>query len=230
MLEYPSARDAEFGRLVALADPGAHALVCDLSARGCYLRRYLAADAHIVAVETSPALIRICPRAPNVSRVLCTGLSRVPLANGSFPRVLCLAGLHSAAHKMPIYQEVHRILTPGGVFCFADVSEGSGPAAFLNVFVHAHSSSGYAGIFFNEHVQRELEVTGFSVRQAALLGCPWRFPTLEDMARFCKLLFGIDRASEAEVLAALKRYVGVHQSAGEYELNWEQLYVKAVKA
>ena len=98
------------------------------------------------------------------------------------------------------------------------------------MFVHAHSSSGYAGVFFNEHVQRELEGTGFSVRQATALDCLWRFPALEDMARFCKLLFGIDRASEAEVLAALKRYVGVRQSAGEYELNWEQLYVKAVKA
>ena len=107
-----------------MADPGAHALVCDLSAGGCYLRRYLAADAHIVAVETSPALIRICQRAPNVSRVLCADLSHVPLAAGSFTRVLCLAGLHAAAHKMPVYHAVHRMLTPGGGFCLADVMEG----------------------------------------------------------------------------------------------------------
>jgi hypothetical protein len=49
------------------------------------------------------------------------------------------------------------------------------------------------------------------------------------MVYFCKRLFGIDRATDSQVLAGIEQYLGYQIVENQCLMNWELFFFKAVK-
>ena len=57
-------------------------------------------------------------------------------------RFLCLAGLHHIDEKTPIYSQITRVLTLGGIAVIADTHADSNVAKFLDECVHKFKPNG----------------------------------------------------------------------------------------
>ena len=96
----------------------------------------------------------------------------------------------------------------------AEVREGSGVAGFLNEFVHTHSSMGHEGLFFDASLRDDFTAAGFEVGLCEVRSYPWVFPDAEAMARYCVLMFGIDRATPDEVRQGIEKHLGYREARG----------------
>jgi SAM-dependent methyltransferase len=77
----------------------------------------------LTAIEIDPTLARAThDRVPAV-RVVQADATRMPFGDGTFSAVVCLTMLHHLpypAAQNRLFDEVHRVLVPGGVFCGSD--------------------------------------------------------------------------------------------------------------
>jgi SAM-dependent methyltransferase len=229
MLEFPDARRDEFEHVLTGADVEEGLVIGDLPSGGCYLRRFLKHKAATVSVETAQEFFERSQAQPDNTAILCKNLAAVPLSAGSLDRAVSLAGAHHLPNKRAFYGETRRLLKDDGTFSLADVGKGTGPDRFLNAFVHAHSTLGHDGDFLNDQTRGELEGTGFRVRYERLIAYPWRFRCRNDMVYYCRLLFGIDRASDQEVLEGIAACLGFEETAEECRMQWELVFLKAKK-
>lgn len=230
MMEFPNARRDEFEHALAGAELADGLLVGDLPSGGCYLRRFLKHNAATISVETSQEFFRRSEAQPGNAAILCKDLAAVPLKAGALDRAVSLAGTHHLPSKPAFYRETHRLLKNGGVFSLADVGKGTGPDRFLNGFVHAHSALGHDGEFLNGAARGELEDAGFRVKSEQAIRYPWRFRARQEMVRCCRLLFGIDRAADDEILEGIAESLGFFETAEECRMNWELVFITAEKA
>ncbi|MDX2211979.1 MAG: class I SAM-dependent methyltransferase [Oculatellaceae cyanobacterium bins.114] len=229
MVEYPNARREEFENAIHIAKLEDGNVVCDVPSGGCYLKNFVHKSVKLFSVETSSEFIKQSKKQENNIPLLCQDVSNISLMSESIDRVISLAGSHHLPSKPNFYQEVHRLLKQDGIFCLADVREGSGVAGFLNIFVDQHNSMGHKGEFLNQTTQRELEGVGFQVAYAEPIQYHWRFSHINDMVRYCKLLFGIDQATDAQILEGINTYLGYTATAQECWMNWELYFFQAVK-
>ncbi|MGH7896860.1 MAG: class I SAM-dependent methyltransferase [Candidatus Binatia bacterium] len=229
MSAFPHARDHEFLEAIAWADLRDGQVVCDAPSGPGDLARYVTARVSLVHVEPSADFARRC-RARGARDVLSSSLEELPLGRGSVDRVISLAALHHVLDKPAFFREAQRVLKREGegVLCIADACRGSVVAEFLNGFVHAHNSMGHRGVFIDPATADDLEEAGFVVERAAVVACPWRFRSRDEMAWFAKRLFGLDRATPAQTLAGIERHLGCRTQAGEHHLDWELLFIRAV--
>jgi hypothetical protein len=59
---------------------------------------------------------------------------------------------------------------------------------------------------------------------------PWCFEDEAAMVFYCRNMFGIDRGSDAEILAGLRDYLDYRiQGDGRIELPWQLVFFQAVK-
>lgn len=225
MTRYPRAREEEFRQIITFANLHRDAVVCDIPAGAGYLG-WFEPPGTIVHVETSAVFAGLCR---NAGREVVLGhTAAIPLRSHSMDRVVSIAALHHVADKAGFYREAHRVLRGGGALCIADVRRHSPVASFLEEFVHAHSSRGHRGTYLDEHAAGELSQLGFTVTHAAPVSYHWRFDSRDDLVTFFQLLFGIDRAGPAEVQQGLLP-LGCEMSASQWTVNWELLFVKAIK-
>lgn len=86
-----------------------------------YLARYAMAGP-IVGIDRSPANVRFCRRQHPLDGVdfLVGDAGKLPVKDASFDLVLNLESAHSYDDFAAFLSEVHRVLRPGGDFCFAD--------------------------------------------------------------------------------------------------------------
>lgn len=228
MLDYPLARRREFGHIIDLAGIKSGDVVCDAPSGGGYLSHFIDVPVTLIRVDSSTEFAQHCtPTA--AARTLQCELDNIPLAPGYVDKIVSLAGLHHIEDLKPFYSEAHRILNDQGVFCLADVRKASGVAGFLNEFVHEHSSLGHQGVFLDESTHDDLESVGFNVIYSAPIRYHWEFTDSAAMTRCCKLMFGIDRASDTVILQSIDRYLGYRQGEDYCEMNWELQFIKAVK-
>lgn len=115
---------------------------------------------------------------------------------------------------------MHRLLRCGGTLVLADVAAGSGPAHFLNGFVHANNRMGHEGRFLDAATAPLLEAAGFELTDDALIATRWRFDHAEQAGAYCADLFGIEGRSLAEVAAALAEIVGAEATPSSFTVNW----------
>lgn len=226
MRRWPHARDREFQQAVALADLRAGQRVADFPSGGGYLRPYLEVPVRLVLLETSRAFLDCVEAGDGVERRFVED-GRLPLADASLDRVISVAGLHHVADKPAVFQELRRCLKPCGRLVVADVAAGSSVGRFLNEFVDAFSDEGHDGRFLDDATADELRCAGFDVRLARRIAYPWRFAGREEMVEFCRLLFGLVKASPLQIGEALEAYLGCGRRNDAWELNWELLFLAA---
>jgi SAM-dependent methyltransferase len=229
MQTYPTARHAEFAQMIQAADLRDGQLICDVPSGGGYLSQFIQASINLISIETSATFVQQLQAPEQTSIKVCENLEALPLDSETCDRVICLAGAHHLPHQVRFYQEIYRILKPGGLFCLGDVREGSGVADFLNIFVHHHSSLGHQGIFLTPKTAEDLTAIGFQVDQSIIKAFPWTFLDVKAMVHFCQLLFGIDRATEADILEHIEKYLGYSMTDHQCSLNWELFFWTAVK-
>lgn len=229
MMGYPQARQQEFQQIIELADVADGQLICDVPSGGCYLQRFIRKAAKFISIETSTQFTQQILPSANNEILMCADLAAIPLADQQFDCAICLAGTHHLPDRSGFYREIYRILKPGSIFCVGDVREGSGVADFLNIFVDRHSSLGHQGIFLTPKNREDLTNIGFQVTQSTVKTFPWVFEDIRAMIRFCQLLFGIDRATEVEILESINQYLGYSTIRNRCYMNWELFFWKVLK-
>lgn len=111
-----------------------------------------------------------------------------------------------------------------------DAQAGSPTSRFLDEVVHAFNSMGHRGYYLDESIKPLLESIGFRVDLVEPRAYPWRFASRTDMLDFCRLLFGMDRQpTDGDLLYGIKQTVGFRETAQGCELNWELMFVRAVR-
>jgi SAM-dependent methyltransferase len=228
MLRFPEARAEEFNAILNCAGLKDGQTVCDYPSGGGYLEGFIKPSVDLVLLETSKVFFA-CAAEHSRARRLLVEDGKIPMESHSADRFISLAGLHHLADKRPFFREVHRALKPGGAFALADAFEGSGVAGFLNEFVHEHSEAGHEGIFLNGGTRYELEDCGFNIGFMQPISYGWNFSSIEEMCEYCRLMFGVTRATPAQTEAAIRRYLGITESGGKYRMGWELLFITAGK-
>lgn len=227
MCACPQARDAELETAVAWSALRTGQVLCDVPSGTGYLRRFVDARVTVVHVETSPVFARL-GRAQGAPVALGT-MYDLPLRTAGADRVLSLAALHHVADKGRFYREAFRILRPGGGLCIGDAGADSAVAGFLNGFVHAHNSMGHEGRFIGPEIAADLEAAGFRVDRAADVAVPWRFRSPDEMVAFVQALFGLDRATPAQILRGVSEQLGWDRTDDGCQLRWALRFVRATR-
>jgi SAM-dependent methyltransferase len=223
MTRWPAARAEELKLLLRALQPQSGELLVDAPAGGGYLAAWLPPGVRYVAVETAAPFFHRCPEDALRRRLLCP-LSKIELPDASADVATSLAGLHHEPDVDAVLEELARVLRPGGRLGVADVQLDSGPDRFLNGFVHAHSRLGHDGAFFDDSLADRLCAAGLHDVSLAPVPLRWRFPDAPSMVGFVRLLFGVDRATDAEIGAAIDELLGTEPVAGGgVALRWELL-------
>jgi SAM-dependent methyltransferase len=212
----PLARRREFQALFSSRPLTSGELVFDIPSGGGYLADHLAVPARVHGFEFS------CGFANESSRVALLELDK-PWEIGQADRVVSLAGLHHNADPIAVAAKLSAHVRRGGWLHVADVAQGSRIGEWLNGFVHRNNELGHEGIFLP--ARRGAYPLAWDVARLELREVPWRFDSEATMVRFCRWMFGIDRASDAQISRALREIVGVRERAQGVELAWELLYL-----
>lgn len=228
MLEYPQARDQEFQAVLDMVRFAKDDTVIDYPAGGGYLSWYVPRDIQMVHVETSELFAELGHSRSPFPQQLCA-CNEIDQNCNSVDWILSVAGLHHVMNKLPLFKEFARTLRPGGQLVMADASQGSKVARFLDDWVGSHSSTGHTGSYFNDTTLKEINRAGLALLRLQEKHYHWRFPSKQDAARYCKLMFGADLASEAEMLEALEQYLGFEQLEQGVGLKWQLQFISCIK-
>ena len=225
----PNSRDREFELIINQADLKSGQILCDMPSGGGYLQNYIDdIDIELVLIEPSREFYDRISLSSGNSAYLCE-LDKLPLDTKSLDAIISLAGLHHANYKLQIFKEMYRVLKQGGRLCIADVREGSSVDDFLNIFIDRYNSSGHEGDFINKDFYKLIEMAGFDIILKKPICYSWDFSSKEAMAKYCKLLFGVDKANEDEVLDGIEKYLGYEEIDNRCHLNWELEFITGLK-
>ena len=146
----------------------------------------------------------------------------IPEADASVDKILSLASLHhaTASERAEFYKEALRVLRPKGNLVVGDVMAGTAQDRFLNTFVKSYN--GHNGLFWSP--ADAASMLGFSV-SVEVKKYRWEFSGKEEMAVFCKNLFGLKSASDKEILDGLSHYL----AADETGFDWSLIFFVATK-
>lgn len=224
---YPRACAEEVAALLRLAAPQPGETLLDVPSAGGFLSTHLhVPGVRLIAVDPSPVLHALCRRLVPESHLASP--AALPLPDGSVDAIVCLAGLHHDPNPGATFAEMRRVLRPEGRLAIAEVAEGSAVAGFLNGFVDRHSTLGHQGSFMDDRMAGTLAAAGFSLTRDAIAAYHWWFESRDDMADCLRLMFGIDRATPAQIIAAAERELGVDDlPGGSVGMRWSLRHLLA---
>ena len=220
MRQFPCGRDAEFLRLFDLVDFADVQSVLDVPSGGGYLAKFLPQNCLLTSIDPSKPF--------QVSeKVGVVDLENLLLGSAQYDLIVSLAALHHIENKKGFLQAVSSALKPEGYFCVGDVVAGSGISRFLDEFAGRFNGAGHCGKYLElDEPFPGLDLAGdLQVVEHTQKSCPWVFESEMEMARFCRLLFGLRAVSDQEILAALQHYVGYKSVGSKIELDWKLLYI-----
>lgn len=228
MQNCPDARAREFQIAVELAGLKAGHWVADFPSGGGYLAAYLPEDCSLVPIEASEVFARLHPDAQKYGPIVARQ-HQLPLQTGTVDCTISIAGMHHCHNKPVIFSELFRITQPGGCLVLADVASESSEALFLDEFVHSQNSMGHQGEYLDTSTAVALRSAGFEIVFDQIMAFSWNFSSEIGMATFCKLLFGMDKASLQGVTEGIARYQGYESTAGSICMHWKLHYIKVIK-
>ena len=218
MRKYPDARVKEFQSIIREASITPGMTVIDVPSGGAYLSRYLH-DVELIGLETSQTFAQLANE--KIRNVLLFDNNRLPLKDASVDRILSIVGLHHVENKCMLFTEMRRILKPGGRIVVADVAEDSFVRDFLDDFVGRYCETGHSGWYFGADTCTELHDAGLNIIDAKRLDYLWYAPDMEQLANFCRLLFGMVKADTSMVADGIHNYLGTRGTNGCTGLNWQ---------
>lgn len=221
----PQARAEEFSLAVEYLDIKPNMTLCDIPSGGGYLKQFVFVDnVHYVFVESSDSFASHCPNDQGCSTLLSC-LTQLPLAPSSADRIISLAAIHHVENKQHFFEQCLELLKPGGLLVVGDVDGGSDMARFLNVFVHQYNSMGHEGVFLTEGMEKSLESVGFDVVSNEYKPFTWEFNSVPEALSFFRDLFGLDLASDEDILAGIIEYLGFGESESPVSIHWALRYL-----
>ena len=228
----PEVRETERQLLISRLDLAPGMVVCDVDAGGGYLAegidRALGGDVRVICVENSKSFLDSIDG--RFDKVL-SSLGQIELPSDSADRVCSLAGLHHQEHKAQFFAEAFRILKPAGRLVVADVLAGTPPAQFLNDSVDRFTDIGHDGMFVDRDEFRILLAdAGFEQAEEQYEQFTWNISSRDHLVSFCRTLFRMNGASQAEVAAEIDRHLEVSESATGVHLHWSLIYAAGVRA
>jgi ubiquinone/menaquinone biosynthesis C-methylase UbiE len=225
------ARDVERQLLIDVLRVEPPHVVCDAPAGGGFL-----ADAVGELVHESGQVICVEPSKKFAEKIDSAFVQHIaplhdlPLGDATVDRVGSLAGLHHLRDKSEFFCEAYRILHPGGWFAVADVLDETPAAEFLNGPVDRYTATGHQGIFLQENEGSRLLVSsGFTQVSENHRRFHWGFSSVDQLVCYCKVLFGMVEATEAQVHDALTRIFAIEHADGEVRLPWSLVYAVGQK-
>ena len=156
--------------------------------------------------------------------LLCQ-LNNIQEESDTIDTILVLASLHHINHleRQDFFEECFRILKPvTGKFIIGDVIEDSKEAKWLNEFVNKYNPQGHNGLFFSNKDKVSIETARFKT-EIEIKSYPWIFNNEEELVDFCRNLFGLDLATDYEILEGIKQYLNVEKKE-KYIINWTLIY------
>lgn len=197
-------------------------VVCDVPSWGGYFARGIPDPKRVICLDPDPKMVN-CPGA----RVLMSSAISFPIPTASVDRLVSLVGMHhqSEQFRSLFMLEVARVMRHTGVAVVSEVLEGSPVATFLNQEVDRYSERGHKATFFAVGgVKSALEAAGLTNVVEQTLPLMWRFDTQSQMMSYCKALFAMTKATDAEVLTALHTHFSIVELNGMVCLPWPLLY------
>lgn len=225
----PAARESERALLLDRLDLRPGLRILDVPAGGGWVADGLrACTSGVTTVCLEPAAAFAAGIDATHARVR-GALVALPFAGASFDRVASLAGTHHLEDRLAFFRECRRVLRPGGRFVVADAAAASPAARFLNGPVDRFTSTGHHGRFFAAGEATDLLLrAGFVDAREEHVPFAWTFADRGTLVRFCALLFGLVRATEDDVAAALDAQFAIAEDAdGRASLPWSLVYASA---
>lgn len=230
---FPHVRNTERDLMIMGLDLRPRLTVLDVAAGGGYHIEKIHAlygDAiEILAVESSDTFARHLPS--YARRLTRSSITAFELPDASVDRTANLSGLHHTPDNHLFFAECYRVLRPGGRCGAADVRRGSAVDAWLNGFVHENNSEGHQGVFFADgELSEKMAAAGFKSIDEGRKQYTWDFNSVDQMALFVRILFGLDRADPQKIVHGVRDILGyLEQPSGEVRMNWELIYAFGVK-
>jgi cyclopropane fatty-acyl-phospholipid synthase-like methyltransferase len=222
---YPQARATEFSLAIEYLDLAPNMTLYDIPSGGGYLKQFVPVDdVHYVFVESSDNFASHCPKDPGCSTLL-SSLTAIPLAPHSADRILSLAAIHHVENKQQFFEQCLGLLKPAGLLVVGDIDAGSNMARFLNEFVHQYNSMGHEGEFLTEGMEQSLESIGFEVVSNEYKPFTWKFNSVPEALSFFRDLFGLDLASDVDILDGIEKYLGFEKGVSTVSINWALRYL-----
>lgn len=225
MKKCTSSRDNEFLQLLKYFPINNNDVIADIPCGACYLSKYIQNNTTIYYIDESEVFLKNCEKRYNL---LKTSINNIPLKSSYFDKIFSLAGTHHIENKEPFYIEVKRLLKKNGNFIYADVLEGSKEDKFLNYFVNKNNSLGHKGIFLNDTTVSSLNTIGLNVYRSEYINVKWTFDNESEMINFVKNIFGLDLASNENILRSIKNILGYTVEDNLIVMNWGLFYIYAI--
>lgn len=206
----PRARDEEFKVALKYAQNHDTKTILDYPSGGGYLKNYTQGN----VTEVDPA------------HGWDKGQSLLRFDDRVFDYVVSIAGLHHYTHleRQSLYSIFYRLVNDTGGVVIAEVEPDSNVAKYLNEFVHSHNSQGHEGIFLDQADIHALENTGFKI-STTVENYKWRFDSPKQKHAYAKALFGLDKASLADIERGFEEYF----NGSGADLDWSLRVFYCVK-
>ena len=219
---YPANLKEEFSTAVKMCEPFSQGdRLVNIPAACIDIDPFLPTGVEHIAIETNTEFAKL-------NGVPVGSFNAIPLEDGAATHILCLASLHHAtlAERQEFYAEAWRVLRPGGKLVLGDVAAETPQATWLNDFVDAHNSLGHKGLFWKEEDVEGFVGAGFRAT-TCLRSYKWHYAGSEAEIDFVRHLFGLDLATDKEIIAGLNQYFPGRVAGAE--MPWALRYFIAVK-
>lgn len=222
---YPDVLKNEFETAIELCNIKNTDSVLNILAGGSPLHKYFI---------TMPFLYReyeINTAFSELDNISLCKLNNIPEESNTINTIIILAALHHINHneQQDLFKECFRILdNTSGKLIIGDVIDNSKESRWLNEFVNKYNSSGHKGVFFSSSDKSNMEQNGF-LTKVQVKTYPWIFNDENALIDFCKNLFGLDLATNVEIINGIHMYLNPEMVGTQIHIQWTLIYFISIK-